>query len=375
MEFALKFLNDMEHRYPGVIAMMQRNPGNWVQICASRHVDTQYFNGMHALMHWKKDKIIYNFDDDIAIEIFEQTQDPEDSIVASYLQHLPFSSIAIHIVPFTVYNDPSSTKGEQFSGNAFIWLEGTVLHSAWEADHYRFLHVHVDLSHDTTLSDVFQRLAVENLLQHFSAKEIEEMLSILDIQKFDSFSSYGEEEINKLKLRFHNRTDDIIDAIYLSSVQEVMVQRVIHYVLYLNCANADIEAAEEKLKAGCWASILEKESKSAPVDRNTRRRALREIEGTTVMDVGYRIASKYKPASFAETSSPTDHSSSGKKRGYSKRRAHYHHFWIGPRNAPIAENFLQPKDGERGMVLYWLDSTEIHPELRDDKVTIIPVKE
>ena len=52
--------------------------------------------------------------------------------------------------------------------------------------------------------------------------------------------------------------------------------------------------------------------------------------------------------------------------GYSKRRAHFHHFWIGPKNGALADDIMNPKAGERSLRLRWIEATEIHPELRDE---------
>ena len=36
---------------------------------------------------------------------------------------------------------------------------------------------------------------------------------------------------------------------------------------------------------------------------------------------------------------------------------------------------MSPGPGERGLVLKWLEATEIHPELRDDQAIVVPVTE
>ncbi|WP_295617345.1 hypothetical protein [uncultured Intestinimonas sp.] len=44
------------------------------------------------------------------------------------------------------------------------------------------------------------------------------------------------------------------------------------------------------------------------------------------------------------------------------RRGHWHHYWTGPR------------DGERALILKWTAPTVIHPEDREDNVTLYPVR-
>ena len=148
---------------------------------------------------------------------------------------------------------------------------------------------------------------------------------------------------------------------------------MIRIILYLNCANSDIESAEEKLRAGAWASVLDGEHTDT-VPRSQRKQALRSIEGAQVFDIGYRIGGRFKRSYSGEPASRKG-DGKGTTRGYGKRRAHWHHYWIGPRDGVIADDIMSPGEGERGLVLYWQEATEIHPELRDDRVTVIPVED
>ena len=109
MEFALNYLKNMEMKYPGTLAMMERSPEKWMEICASRHVDTADFTGMRALMRWRKDKVIYNFNRNTAIDVFEQTESPDYKIPINIMRHLPFPCIALHTVSFDIL-DPFNGK-------------------------------------------------------------------------------------------------------------------------------------------------------------------------------------------------------------------------------------------------------------------------
>lgn len=98
-----------------------------------------------------------------------------------------------------------------------------------------------------------------------------------------------------------------------------------------------------------------------PVSKTKRQQIQRQNQEVTVQDVGYRIAGKFKRSYSEGTEESESRGISIGNHGYGKRRAHYHHFWVGPRNGPIAEDIMHPQPGERGLVMYWLEETEIHP--------------
>lgn len=371
MEFALNYLNAMERKYPGTLAMMEKNPSKWMDICINRKVDPADFNGMRALMRWRGDKVIYNFNPTVASEVFQETEAPNYKIPVTIMRHLPYPCIALKIMNFDIISPFDDRQLEVYTGNAFIWTEGDALHSAWEFDNgnHNFVHAHIDLKDGWTLARCTGFIMEKLLRQHFSTAEVAEIKK--EIGDFGDGMAFDEGSYDRLETRFGSRFEHIKNAYYLSRIQETLTQRVIHYILYLNCNNADIESVEEKLKAGAWASILGEETKE--VKRAAKRQALRENEGTIINDVGYRIAGKFKRSYSGEGKNKTGNET-GTKRGYGKRRAHYHHFWIGPRDGAIAEDIMNPCDGERGLVLYWLDATEIHPELKDEKATIVPVE-
>ena len=201
------------------------------------------------------------------------------------------------------------------------------------------------------------------------------MLPIFGVNRFQDLTALTAEHGTKLIKRFGaDKAQTIVDAINKSNLQEVLIARAINIVLYLNCTNADIEAAEEKLKAGAWASIIEGEPRE--VKRNKRRQKLREYEGTKVLDVGYRVAADFK-RSFSGEDERGDENG-GEKTGrsvrYHTRRRHAHHYWVGPRNGPIAEDIMNPGEGERGLDLYWHDVIEVNKHKKTDDAFEVGVK-
>ena len=368
MIFALDYLNRMERAYPGVLAMMQRSKDP-ESIMAGKGVSPDVAAGMLALMHWRQDKVIYNFEDSIAREIMEQTDDPDRSFPISCMRQLPYPCIAAHTTPIAIMDPGSQKVLEEYTGNAFLWLEGDVLHTCWQFQGDQYLHASMMLKDG--IDDCFESIVVENLKRHFSAAEITEIKQIFGVERLSDLTSLSSEAYLELEKRFGSRVQGISHSIQLANVQEVLMQRALHIILYLACDNADIEAAEEKLKAGAWATSIGGEPRA--VKRNERRQALRETEGVNVQDVGYRIAGKYK-RSYSEEREKSDSTGTGATRGYGKRRAHFHHFWIGPRDGAIATDIMDPKPGERGLRLRWIEATEIHPELRDGNATIVNVE-
>lgn len=268
--------------------------------------------------------------------------------------------------------DPASQKVlEEYTGNAFLWLEGDVLHTTWQYQGDHYLYANMPLKDGMTIDDCFDSIVVENLKRYFSVGEIEDVKKVFGVTRLSELTALSADAYLELKKRFGGRVDEIAHSIQLANVQEVLMQRAIHIILYLACDNADIEAAEEKLKAGAWASSIGGEPRE--VKRNERRQALRETEGVTVQDVGYRIAGKFR-RSYSGENGKSESTGTGVTRGYGKRRSHFHHFWIGPRDGAIATDIMNPKPGEKGLKLRWVEATEIHPELRDGNATVVEVE-
>ena len=368
MLFALDFLNRMERKYPGVLAMMERS-NTPEEVMTKKGVSVSDYAGMLALMRWRKDKVLYNFETDVAREIMEQTDDPDRSFPLLLMRQLPYPCIAVHTAPIAIMDPASHRTLEEYTGNAFLWLEYDVLHTAWQYREDQYLNAELELKDGMTVDDCFENIVVGNLRRYFSAGEVEEIKRIFNVGRLSDLTNLSTEHYHALADRFGKRVENISGAIQMANVQELLMQRALHIVLYLGCDNADIEAAEEKLKAGGWASSVGGEPRE--VKRNERRQALRETEGASIKDVGYRIAGKYKRSFSGAQNKGTG---TGSSQGYGKRRAHFHHFWIGPRDGAIAEDIMNPGPGEKGLRLRWVEATEIHPELRDNMATVVDVE-
>lgn len=367
MVFALEYYNKMKKKYPHVL------DDEWMSDLdmAMQGVELDDIDIMHILQLWKKDKMLYNFADQTAFEILNQTTPPDYTISSDFLR-LPYPCVAVDLIPVDLLNGDGMNTVGSYTGKAFIWLEGTRLFSSWETSKATFETFDFDLSTLSIMDDAYD-IMVEEELARDKFNDPKLILRLLNVERFADINYFNQKQINRLSYKYGDDGALIIQLVVRRvSAYEALLHRVINTVLYLNCTNADIEAAEEKLKVGAWASILGG-TPDKHVPKAKRQQIQRQNQEVTVQDVGYRIAGKFK-RSYSDDDTRENNSLGIGTRRYGKRRAHYHHFWIGPRNGPIAEDIMHPQQGERGLVMYWLEATEIHPELRNDMATEVGVE-
>lgn len=367
MVFALEYYNKMKKKYPHVLDGERKNDFDM----AMQGVELDDIDIMHILQLWKKDKVLYNFADQTAFEILNQTAPPDYTISSDFIR-LPYPCIAVDLIPIELLNGDGMNTVGTYTGRAFIWMEGTRLFSSWETAKATFETFDFDLSTLSVMDDAYDIMVKEELAREkFDDPEL--ILKLLRVERYADINYFDQKQINRLSYKYGDDGTIIIQSVVRRvSAHEALLHRVINTVLYLNCTNADIEAAEEKLKADAWASILGG-NPNKPVPKTKRQQIQRQNQEVIVQDVGYRIAGKFK-RSYSDDGTRENNGIGIGTRGYGKRRAHYHHFWIGPRNGPIAEDIMHPQQGERGLVMYWLEATEIHPELRNDMATEVGVE-
>lgn len=375
MTYAIYLLKRMDKKYPSLLTQLTQQPDilSSYKLMHTRKVEAQDMTALLSLRSWCKDKVIYNFDPGIAAEIIETTEDPDGKIPLDILTHLPYPCIAVRVTPLSVMDARTNRVIADYTGNAFIWVEEERIISTWELDGGTMEWTSLSVTEDVTIDECFDKM-VEGLLKmaFISDKEVPLIKKLLDIEHFYELQQITERHMSRLRNRLSpEKAQSVLNVIEKANQQEVLLHRIIHIILYLNCTNADIEAAEDKIRAGAQASIL---LGGEPISQAQKKRILREHEGSTIMDVGYRITGKYHKGLSSTTEEENPNRNQG-TRGYSKRRAHLHHFWIGPRTGPIAEDIMNPQAGERGLILRWVDATEIHPELKDEQAIIVPVEE
>ena len=118
MMFPVDFLNQIEARYPGVLSTMQHSK-NPLMYMMQRNIPVSAFSGMIALMHWRNEKIIYNFEPRIASEIMEQTDAPDRIFPLSCIRQLPYPCIAVKVSPVSIIDPATQKPLEYYTGNAY----------------------------------------------------------------------------------------------------------------------------------------------------------------------------------------------------------------------------------------------------------------
>ena len=154
----------------------------------------------------------------------------------------------------------------------------------------------------------------------------------------------------------HTTQENLGEDIPLQDV-DVGVARIIlsavQLILYLVSDNADAEEAPSPPALAVHSGKL-----AAPRSAKSRDKAsqVREI------DVGVRIGAALRKAAKRSTGGGRSGAEPGAVKRSHTRRGHWHHYWTGPR------------DGERTLTLRWTAPTVIHPEDREDNVTLYPVR-
>lgn len=249
MLFALEYLNRMEKKYPGVLQSIDSQPdiASSYLAMAKLGVDRDDFNLMVSLRAWNTDKVMYSFERGIAAEVTTQTENPDYQIPVSFMKHLPYPCFAVHLAPFSLLDPRSQREIMAYTGNAFIWMAEGQLISTWEVRDSQFDWTVLDLDRLSTFDDCFDALIRRHLMMAgIEDEEIPLVLRLLRVDRFGDLTELTSYQFSRLSNRFgEEKAQSIINGIKSSNAQEQLLQRVIHIILYLNCTNADIEAAEE----------------------------------------------------------------------------------------------------------------------------------
>lgn len=293
-----------------------------------------------GLYIWRKDKVIYRLDHDLAEVLLEQAKamDYDVELPIDFLMHLPHDCVYIQTDIF------------QGSDGFFVWLEYDVNRKEFEL---RVQLVRDDFSSTIpfflhlsghTLGDCIQE-GIEQIKQgemahRFLDPEYNERLKMLNN---DPELSLFREELAGLLNEYQNYQD----------VQLFAVQTI----LYLVSENKEVEPNPEQKRI--YRPVL----KGATIKDKHR-----EID---IEDVGVRIGAtlrKYKYKNSNTKSSSATSTARSSKRPHI-RRGHWHHYWSGK------------KDGseQRTLKLNWIAPTMIRADLKnegleDDIITIFPVE-
>ena len=393
MFFAIDLNRRMEKKYPRLFDELQAIEGTEYRVLHlyERGIPSEDQNAILALTAWRKNKVIFHFDAETAKEITTMTEPPEKTLPLSELKHLPYSSFALKTdVAISILNPKNDNVVESLTGNAFVWLDKEMLNTVWEKSDGGYVSAYIDLSQSHTINDLFDDSVVLYLSNAgYSAEDIALLKKLCGVSNFHELTEVTQRHYTRMRNRLGERMPVLFNnAINTANLEEVLMSRLVNIIMYLGCENADIENAAEKLKAGAVAGVLidkalnrrkieknqQDEAADPHVSKTEAKSVIREIGDSTVLDVGYRIAAKWRRQAKASGDKQSKGKGTGGKHGYGTRRGHWHHFWIGPRDGKIAEDIMNPLAGEKGLRRRWLDDTEIHPELKDDQAILIPVE-
>jgi hypothetical protein len=223
---------------------------------------------------WRKYKIIYSFDNELANELSEQANDYtyEDSLTVDILLHPPYPCVYIHCPGILGIN----TSG------FFAWIEFDVNRSILE---FRVSYLPTTMDHTVP---VVLELTSPTLGECVASTLSETAKQAQAPQKFPNVS-----EINRLLT-------------------------ALNMYLYICSDGADVQPNPEQSKITRRSSVI--------CDK------FREVE---VQDVGFRIGAVLRKTKTSNQQSEreTGGGSHTAKRQHI-RRGHWHHYWTGSRSAP-----------------------------------------
>lgn len=265
-------------------------------------------SNLTAALLWPKSKIVYRFDETLAHELEKQPLDGDIPIEALF--RLPYECVFIER---RFQLGPESTIG------FFAWME-------WDID------------------NKMPELRLLYLLRSGYAVAMPVLLPGGTID--DSYAALIKSGLNRSAALPLVAGED--DSDYTPTKEQVAA--AINMVLYLCADEADI-----------------------PDDTELRKRRSRDERGnpkrTAVWDVGIRIGAAIRKARAEEARKESEKRERAPSSGRAKvrphiRRAHWHHFWTGP------------KSGKRKLVVRWLPPIPVNIEGADgDMPTVIyPVK-
>lgn len=264
-----------------------------------------------ALGPWRKSKEVYQFDPDLEAVLFEQD---DLSLPAEILYQLPYnclyisSRVAAGIIGFFAHleYDINTARPE--------------LRFLFVAEDYDWIGVPVHLDHQNLL-DSMDAVRQEGIRQTFQRHDADTLIALEKSQEKD----------NKF-------------------VRDVLV-RAMQLVLYICAANSAIEPSPEQALYTRRSDVIK--------DRYSEIRK---------WDVGVRIGQAirgYRDNLQAEGPKKEGQPNNPRRPVAAHiRRAHWHHFWIGPKKEP----------GERKLIVKWIPHLYIGGSEEDSPIVIHPVK-
>lgn len=264
---------------------------------------------------WRKNKVVYWFDDILAQVLYAQSRDlkEQERLPVELLMKLPFPCVYIK-APDIIKN----TDGFWAWMDYDVFKKGAELRMQW-----------VSKTYDASIP----------LVLHILPEK-----SVMDCLR-DTFSVIKEHFIDELKEMDFN--DEAIQTIF----EPTMIG--VEMLLYLTAQNSEISEVRKKAR--------QKQSD----ERITRSANEIRDQANEVMEyrVGVRMGREIHKAMQYYESNP-DSTSTGRKVAPHMRRGHWHHYWRGP------------KTGKRELVLHWTAPIMVNAKdgMIAKDVVVYPVK-
>lgn len=264
-----------------------------------------------ACWAWRRQKVIYRFDPDIASALAEQAYGLKDTDVlpADALFHLPYPCVYIKAPGILEHTD-----------GFWAWVE-----------------------HDVNRQESELRVQwVAETMDH----------SFAQVMHLIPGATIGDCVIDTAKTTQEHTREPVDLSNPADSCRIILM--AIQLLLYLTADNADVQDGDEAIdENGC------DHGKAQGVER--RKGGIKDkASEIRTKNVGVRIGAAYRRS--CGTSKKVSGSCGGSPKRPHMRRGHWHHYWRGP------------KSGPRELVLLWTPPTMIHGDSADDAVTVYPVK-
>lgn len=320
-----KLLNYTAQQFPGIFREMdEAQAASGLSVLASAYVSNtlggkykvptakaqaEIVPRVHALAVWGKNKSIYEFDADIAVELINSFDSAADLPVEAF-DGMPYDGVYI-----SVRNTPIAffaTKDREFTPTR----DAVPSIKFYIPAQQRSLHL------------TLRRATLERCMR----ADYMELMRALDDPEVTAALLLSYPHLDKEQ--YMRQTEETYKKEY--EANKIVLEHCLSLLLYLCSQNAEIE----------YISPAPEEADAKKEKAEATSQPIKKLKSRTAQ-VGYRIgqAIRYHKQEEARErkKSGSTHTSTRTKVAAHVRRGHYHHFWQGSR-----------KDGTRKLILKWV---------------------
>ena len=263
-------------------------------------------NTMTACWAWKQNKVVYQFDRELAQVLFEQAEEmqEEDTLPVETLIHLPYQCIYV--------KNPIKFEDEPIDG-FFSWIDFDT------EDKCAVIHFLAVYDNKKSVSDYCTRLLPGKTIRECAI----DTMSSIDGRTSEFKGGFKEQEV----------------------LESWCFQfQAIQLILYLVSTNAEVESGPPPELDNPHKAKKGKKKKSS----------------VKVKNVGVKIGAAIRKAKAKADTASTNTTGHGSRKSPHSRRGHWHHYWVGPRDGKrelilkwIAPTFVNLNNGiEDRVVVY-----------------------